>query len=127
LVNVIVLLVFVLLIILPAAAAFFSGSSLLPRAAITPEFDIGARVVYQRQEVSTRPNADAHEIRPSERGEFYYCSFVNYLRVTEVLDDGRIIAVARDNQRLCFWPNDSHFRKARLSERFTCRWRFPHC
>jgi hypothetical protein len=127
LVNVIVLLVFVLLVILPAAAAFFSESSFLPRAAIAPAFAIGARVVYQRQEVSTRPSADAHDIRPSERGEFYYCSFVNYLRVTEVLADGRIIAVARDNKRLCFWPNDSQFRKARLSERFICRWRFPHC
>jgi hypothetical protein len=123
----IVLLVFVLLVILPAAAAFFSQSSLFPRAAIAPAFAIGARVVYQRQEVSTRPSADAYDIRPSERGEFYYCSFVNYLRVTEVLDDGRVIAVARDNKRLCFWPNDSNFRKARLSERFTCRWRFPHC
>jgi len=123
---VIVLVVFVLLVILPAATAFFSQSSLLPRAAIAPSFGIGARVVYQRQEVSTRPSADAYDIQPSERGEFYYCSFVNYLRVIEVLDDGRVIAIARDNKRVCFWPNDSDFRRASLSERFTCRRLFPH-
>jgi hypothetical protein len=45
--------------------------------------------------------------------------------VTDVLDDSRIVAVARDNQRLCFWPNDSQLRKARLTERFLYRWRFP--
>ena len=50
---------------------------------------------------------------------------MNYLRVIEVLDDGRVIAVARDNNRLCFSPNDSRFRKARLTERFSYRWRFP--
>jgi hypothetical protein len=122
----IVLFVFVFLVILPAITAFWSANSLLPRAAITPVFGIGARVVYQRQEVSTSPSAHAQDIRPSERGEFYYCSFVNYLRVTEVLDDGRVIAVACDNKRLCFWPNDSKFRKARLTERFTRRWRFPY-
>jgi hypothetical protein len=121
----IVLIVFSILIILPAAVALFSDRSILSQVAITPAFGIGTRVVYQRREVSTTPRADAHDIRPSERGEFYYCNFVNYLRVIEVLDDGRVVAVARDNKRLCFWPNDSRFRKARLTERFSYRWRFP--
>jgi len=121
----IVLFVLILLVGVPAAAAFFSERSFLSRAVITPMFGIGAPVVYQRQEVSTRPSADAYDIRPSERGEFYYCSFVNYLRVTEVLGDGRIIAVARDHKRLCFWPNDSALRKARLNERLFYRQRFP--
>jgi hypothetical protein len=92
----------------------------------TPRFDIGAPVVYQREEVSTHPVADALNVRPSERGEFYYYSLVNYLRVTQVLDDGRIIAVTRDNKRLCLSPNDSQLRKARFTERFIYRWRFPH-
>jgi hypothetical protein len=89
-------------------------------------FGIGVPVVYQRLEISTHPSADARDVRPSERGEFYYYILVNYLRVTDVLDDGRIIAVARDNKRLCFWPDDSQLRKARLAERFIYRWRFPH-
>ena len=122
----IVLFVLVLLVGLPAAAAFFSERSLLSRAIITPAFGIGAPVVYQRRVISTHPSADARDVRPSERGEFYYYSLVNYLRVADVLDDGRIIAVARNNKRLCFWPDDSQFRKARLVERFIYRWRFPH-
>lgn len=120
-----VLLVFFLLVIIPASAAFFSQGSLIPRAAMVPVFSIGARVVYQRQEISTRPIAGASDVQPSEHGEFYYCNLVNYLRVTEVLDDGRVIAVAPDNKRLCFWPDDSHFRKARLIERLSYRVRFP--
>src|SRR5207248_3624746 len=50
---------------------------------------------------------------------------INYLRVAEVMADGRIIAVARNNKRLCFRPNDSGLRKARLAERLIYRPRFP--
>jgi hypothetical protein len=122
----IVLFVFVLLIIVPAAAAFLSETSLLSRAGITPAFGIGAPIVYSRRAISTQPVSGARDIRPSERGEFYYYNLINYLRVTEVLDDGRVLAIARNNMRLCFSPSDSSFRKARLAERFIYRWRFPH-
>jgi hypothetical protein len=121
-----VLFVLLFLIGLLAAAAFLSKTSLLSRALTTPAFDIGAPVVYQRQEVSTHPVANALNVRPSERGEFYYYSLVNYLRVTHVLDDGRIIAITRDNKRLCLSPNDSQLRKAHFTERFIYRGRFPH-
>ena len=50
---------------------------------------------------------------------------MNYLRVTQVLDDGRIIAVTRDNKRLCLSPNDSQLRKARFTERFIYRRALP--
>ena len=122
----IVLLVLTLLVILPATVAFLGNTSLLPRAFMMPVFNIGSPVVYSRREISTQPLPDAHDVRPSEHGEFYYYNLVNYLRVTEVLDDGRVIAVTRDNNRILFWPSDSQFRKARLSERFFYRWRFPH-
>jgi hypothetical protein len=121
-----VLLLLALLVLLPAAVALLPQPSLLPRAATRPAFSIGAPIVYRQQAVSTRPNADAHDIRPAERGEYYYYSIINYLRVAEVLRDGRIIAVARNNQRLCFRPNDSSLRKARLAERLVYRLRFPH-
>lgn len=121
-----VLIVLFLLIVIPAVVAFVSESLLLSRSGIRTVFDIGARVVYQQQEVSNRPIAGARDIRPSARGEFYYYNLVNYLRVTEVLDDGRLIAVASDNKRICFWPHDSQFRKARLIERFSYRWHFPY-
>ena len=117
----IVLFVLILLVLLPAVAAYVSEISLLPRST----FSIGAPIVYSWREISTRPRPDARDVHPSDRGEFYYCDLVNYLRVTDVLDDGRIIAIARDKRRLCFWPNDSQFRKAHLTERFLYRWRFP--
>ena len=114
------------LVLLPAAAALLSQVSLSQRATTGPEFAVGAPVVYRQEEVANCPASDAHDIRPSERGEYYYYSILNYLRVTEVLGDGRIIAVARNHERLCFWPNDSSLRKARLTERLFHRLRFPH-
>src|SRR4029077_13429823 len=122
----IVLFVVVLLVIVPAAAALLSQTSFLSRAAITPGSGIGTAVVYSRPSISTQPVSGARDIRPSERGEFYYYNLVNYLRVTEVLDDGRVLAVAGNNMRLCFSPGDSDFRKAGVVERVIYRRRFPH-
>jgi hypothetical protein len=122
-----VLSLFALLVLLPAAAALISEASHWHRFPTTPAFSIGAAVIYRQEVASTSPTAAARDIRPATRGEYYYYSIIDYLRVTEVLSDGRIIAVTRNDKRLCFWPNDFHFRRARLSERFTCRGRFPHC
>ena len=82
-------------------------------------------MVYRQEEVSNCPGPDAHDIRPAARGDSYYYSIISYLRVSELLSDGRVIAVARDRKRLCFWPDDSSLRKARLSERLIYRPRFP--
>ena len=114
------------LVLLPATGAVLSEAAIMQRGMIRPAFSIGAPVIYRQNEVSTRPAANAHDVRPAERGELYYYSIINYLRVTEVLGDGRIIAIARNNQRLCFWPTDSSLRKARLTERLIYRPRFPH-
>jgi hypothetical protein len=121
-----VLSLFALLVLVPAAAAIISEASRWHRSSIRPAFSIGAAIIYRQERVaSTRPTADAHNIRPATRGEYYYYNIINYLRVTEVLGDGRIIAVARNHKRLCFWPNDSALRKARLKERLFYRQRFP--
>lgn len=117
----IVLLVLSLLVLLPAAVAFASETLPLSRAA----FGIGAPVVYSRRAISTQLLPDAPDVRPSDRGEFYYYNLVDYLRVEDVLEDGRVLAVARNNVRVLFWPNDSQFREACLTERFIHRWRFP--
>jgi len=119
------LLLFTLLVTLLAAGALLSETSFWQRASLKPAFRIGAPVVYRQQEVSTRPAADARGVHPAERGEYYYYILINYLRVAEVMADGRIIAVARNNNRLCFRPNDSALRKARLAERLIYRPRFP--
>jgi hypothetical protein len=123
--SVALLLIVTLLVILFAAGAWFSETSFWQHASLKPAFRIGAPVVYRQQEVSTHPAADARDVYPAERGEYYYYTVINYLRVAEVMADGRIIAVARNNKRLCFRPNDSGLRKARLAERLIYRPRFP--
>ena len=120
------LLLLAFLVLLPAAAALLSQISLSQRPPAGPAFSVGAPIVYLQEEVTSCPASDAQDIRPSERGEYYYYSILNYLRVTEVLGDGRIIAVARNHERLCFWPNDSSLRKARLTERLFHPLRFPN-
>jgi len=119
------LLLFTLLVTLLAAGALLSETPFWQPASPKPAFRIGAPVVYRQQEVSTHPGADACDVHPSERGEYYYYTVINYLRVAEVMADGRIIAVARNNKRLCFRPNDSGLRKARLAERLIYRTHFP--
>ena len=120
-----VVLLLAFLVLLPPAAAFLSQISPLQRGATGSAFTVGAPVVYLQEEVANCPTSDAQDIRPSERGEYYYYSILNYLRVTEVLRDGRIIAVARNHERLCFWPNDSSLRRARLTERLFHLRAFP--
>jgi hypothetical protein len=120
------LLLLTLLVTLLATGALFFEISFSQPHSLKPAFRIGAPVVYRQQEVSTHPAADACDVHPSERGEYYYYTVINYLRVAEVMADGRIIAVARNNRRLCFRPNDSGLRKARLTERLIYRPRFPH-
>ena len=123
--TVTLLLLLTLLVMLLAAAALLSETSFWQRASLKPPFRIGAPVVYLKQEVATRPAADACDVHPAERGEYYYYTVINYLRVTEVMADGCITAVACNNKRLCFRPNDSSLRKARLTERLIYRPRFP--
>ena len=119
------LLLLAFLVLLPAATAFFAQSSFPQRATNKTAYSIGAPIVYEHDEVTNRPVANARDLRPSEHGECYYYSMLDYLRVIEILRDGRVIAVARDRQRLCFWPDDSSFRKARLTERLFHPLRFP--
>jgi hypothetical protein len=119
------LLLLAFFVLLPAAVALLTETSILRRAFSRPAFRIGAAVVYRQAEVAACPALGARDIHPAERGEYYYYSILNYLRVSEVLGDGRIIAVGRHNERLCFWPNDSCLRKARLTERLVHNLRFP--
>lgn len=116
--------VIIVLVIVPAVVAFLTSSS--PRTLIRPVFGIGAPIVYSRRAISNQPVFGARDIRPAERGEFYYYNLVSYLRVTHVLEDGSVIAIARDNRRLRFTPKDADFRKAGPVERLIYRWRFPH-
>ena len=119
-----VLFIITLLVITPAAAAVLSQLSFFSPVTGS-RFPVGARVVYRREEISTCPDPNAVDVYPSARGEFYYYSLVSYLRVVDVLGDGRVIAVDCHNKNTCLLPNDSNLRKARLTERLVHRWAFP--
>ena len=80
--------------------------------------------IGNKKSLLTPPLTHAMSIRQSVVSIYYY-TVINYLRVAEIMADGRIIAVARNNKRLCFRPNDSGLRKARLAERLIYRPRFP--
>jgi|SRR6516225_9948573 len=121
-----VLFVIIVLVLVPAAVAFLFDSSPLPPALIRPAFAIGAPIVHSRPAISTHPVSGARDIRPAERGEFYYYNLVSYLRVTRVLPDGSVIATTGDNTLFRFTPDDAYFRKAGPIERLIYRWRFPH-
>jgi hypothetical protein len=119
-----VLLIIILLVVAPAAAALLSEPSFFLRVFTGSALAVGAPVVYRREEISTCPGPDAVDVYPSAHGEFYYYSLVRYLRVVEVLGDGRVIAVDCDNKSVCLLPNDSNLRRARLTERLIHRWNF---
>lgn len=117
-------LLLLILVLLPAVVAFLSERSIWQPG--LPVFSVGTPVVYRQEEISTRPAPNARDVRPAERGEYYYYTIINYLRVAELLGDGRIIAIARNHERLCLSPHNSSLRKARLTERLIYRFRFPH-
>ncbi len=119
-----VLLIIALFVLIPAAFSF-SGNSFLYRHLPPPALTVGAPIIYRHDEASTHPAAGACDIRPAPRGEFYYYSIIKYLRVVEVLNDGQIVAVAANKQRLSFQPNDGAVRKARFNERLRFYTRFP--
>ena len=115
------LLLIALVVIFPACVAVAARAL---QVGTSGRWGVGARIVYRQEQVSTSPVAEARNVQPAERGEFYYYSLVDYLRVIEVLRDGRLIAVTNDNRQFCFAPDDTHLRKARLLERVFHRARF---
>lgn len=118
-----VLLLLVLVVAIPAALGIWLANSQLNASR---RWNIGARIVYSEEQASTHPVPHARNVRPAERGEFYYYSLVNYLRIIKVLADGRVVAVGSDQREFCFAPNDDNLRKARLFERVMHRAHFAH-
>jgi hypothetical protein len=88
-------------------------------------FRVGSLIVYQTEKAAPHPEAEAFDIHPSQRGELYYYSVADYVRVIDQLADGKIIGVGRDNIRHQFSPDDKHLRRATWTERFLLRPRLP--
>jgi len=121
------LLLVALLVIVPALIGLLliSQRSSNRAQAADAKFGIGAPIIYQQQEVSTHPGPDAHDIRPAARGDYYYYNIINYLRVADVLSDGRIVAINRTQTQHYLRATDTNLRKPSLIERIIYRPRFP--
>jgi hypothetical protein len=119
---------FAVLIVLPAGVGFlvagghFSLNGHFLRRRLQP----GAPIVYRMATSSTRPpGPEARDVRPAERGDFYYYLINKYWRVEQVLEDGRIVAVTPLMEHHCLRRDDPNLRKASLIERLRHGARFP--
>lgn len=85
----------------------------------------GDFLIYRKPKVSPRPGPRARNVHPAENGDDYYYEVDKFWTVSDVLDDGRLVAVTRTGKRLYLTPRDERLRKAGWLERLRFRRRFP--
>ncbi len=90
------------------------------------KLQVGAPVIYRKLESSTRPGRHACEVRPAEKGEFYYYLTKKYWRVEAIRPDGCIVTRSPFMEQFCLRPDDPNLRKANLIERLRYAARFPY-
>lgn len=120
--------VFIILIVLPAGVGWLvsSGHFSLNRHFLRRRLQPGVPIVYRMAESSTRPpGPEARDVRPAERGDFYYYLIKKYWRVEQVLGDGRIVAVTPLMEHHVLRRDDPNLRKANLLEQLRYGARFP--
>jgi hypothetical protein len=89
------------------------------------ELEPGDMLIYRKPKVSPRPGPRARNVHAAEHGEDYYYEVDKYWTVSDVLDDGRLVAVTRTGKRLFLTPKDERLRKAGWLERVRFGRRFP--
>ena len=114
------------LVLLPAAVGLVLGrGDLLGRHLFRRRLRVGVPIVYHVRETSTCPSPDAHDVYPSEHGEFYDYLAKKYWRVEEVLQDGSIVALTPLMEHHHLRRDDPNLRRANLIERLRDAARFP--
>lgn len=96
------------------------------RRLFAPKLHVGAPVIYQVAETSTRPTHDAYDVHPAEHGDYYYYLTNKYWRVEEVRPDGWIVARSALMEQHYLRRDDPNLRKANLLERLRYGGRFPY-
>ena len=89
------------------------------------ELEPGDFLIYRKTKVSPRPGPRARNVQASENGDDYYYEVDKFWTVSEVLEDGRLVAVTRTGKQVCLTPEDEKLRKAGFFERLRYRRRFP--
>ncbi len=89
------------------------------------EFERGDLLIYRKSKVSPRPGPRARNVQAAENGDDYYYEVDKFWVVSDVLNDGRLVAVTRTGKRVYLAPEDERMRKAGWLERVRYRGRFP--
>ena len=88
------------------------------------EFRPGDWVIYRVTKHTAHPGRHAQAIRPAPRGELYVYEVEKQWVVSEVRDDGLVVATRTGKQRLVSC-GDPALRRPTLLERWRLRRRFP--
>ena len=89
------------------------------------KLQVGAPIIYRKLEISTCPSRDAYQVRPAEKGEFYYYLTNKYWRVEAVQPDGWIVARSPLMETHLLRRDDPNLHRATLFERLRYAPRFP--
>lgn len=118
--------VFSILILIPACAGFFFFREGSQRAGESGGLQPGDPLIYRKDKVSIHtPGARARNVWAAENGDHYFYEVDKFWAVSDVLDDGRLVAVTRTGKRHCLEAGDRNVRKPGLVERLRYRSRFP--
>jgi hypothetical protein len=89
------------------------------------ELEPGDYLIYRKSKASPRPGPRARNVQPAENGDDYYYEVDKFWTVSDVLEDGRLVAVTRTGKHVYLTPEDERLRKAGLLARALHRGRFP--
>ena len=89
------------------------------------QLEPGDYLIYRKPKASPRPGPRARNVQAAENGDDYYYEVDKFWTVSDVLDDGRLVAVTRTGKRLYLTPADERLRKAGWLDRVRYRQRFP--
>ncbi len=85
---------------------------------MSKKFHVGDVVIYKKQKVSTKPGPRAHDIAPAvQDGKFAYV-VDKFWVVTDVRDDGTIVARTRRGKEHQINPSDPNLRSVSWWDRF---------
>jgi len=85
----------------------------------------GDFLIYRKTKSSTRPGPRARNVQAAENGDDYWYEVDKFWTLSDVRDDGRLVATTRTGKQIVLDPEDERLRKARLFERLRYRTRFP--
>jgi len=129
-----------MLVIVPAGIGYFLYAEYLGDglSLLTPDFwhgllhrflrgelEPGDFLIYRKPKVSSRLGPRAQHIHAAENGDDYHYEVDKFWTVSDVLNDGRLVAVTRTGKRVYLTPKDERLRKAGLMARILHRRRFP--